>query len=136
MVSFVPRHFHPGGKSPQYPLDRRLGGAQSRSGRNGEDNLALAGNRTGAVQPVTLCYSDSSSNNNINFKCKVLLTPSGTMSKVACWWWSYWESWGYWRGDSPGYHVPGGDNGGEARGENISSLMGRCLAFKISEVEG
>jgi hypothetical protein len=40
-------------KSPQYPLDKRLGGPQSRYGRNDEEkNLWPAGNRTPAVQPV------------------------------------------------------------------------------------
>jgi hypothetical protein len=28
---------HPQGKNPWYPLDRRLGGSQSRSGRGGEE---------------------------------------------------------------------------------------------------
>jgi hypothetical protein len=28
---------YPQGKSPRYPLDRRLGGPQSRSGRGGEE---------------------------------------------------------------------------------------------------
>jgi len=44
----------PWGKSSRYPLDRRLGGSQSRSGRGGEEKeiLAPAGNRTPVVQPV------------------------------------------------------------------------------------
>jgi hypothetical protein len=33
VVSFTPRPFYPQGKSPWYPLDRRLGGPQSRFGR-------------------------------------------------------------------------------------------------------
>jgi hypothetical protein len=33
----MPRRFTSQGKSPQYPLDRRLGGPQSRSGRSGEE---------------------------------------------------------------------------------------------------
>jgi hypothetical protein len=37
VVSFTPRKLYPQGKSPQYPLDRRLGGAQSRSWRGGEE---------------------------------------------------------------------------------------------------
>jgi hypothetical protein len=37
MVSFTPRPLYPQGKSPWYPLDRRLGGPQSRSGRGGEE---------------------------------------------------------------------------------------------------
>jgi hypothetical protein len=31
VVSFTPRPLHPQGKSPRYPLNRRLGGPQSRS---------------------------------------------------------------------------------------------------------
>jgi hypothetical protein len=43
------------GKSPRYPLDRRLGGPQSRYGRCGENkNLALAGNPTSAFQPIAV----------------------------------------------------------------------------------
>jgi len=35
----MPRPFYPQGKSPWWPLDRRLGGLQSRSGRGGESIL-------------------------------------------------------------------------------------------------
>jgi hypothetical protein len=34
---FTPRPLYPQGESPWYPLDRRLGGPQSRSGRGGEE---------------------------------------------------------------------------------------------------
>jgi hypothetical protein len=37
VVSFMPRPLYPQGKSPLYPLYRRLGGRQSRSGRGGEE---------------------------------------------------------------------------------------------------
>jgi hypothetical protein len=37
VVSFTPRSLYPHGKSRWYPLDRRLGGPQSRSGRGGEE---------------------------------------------------------------------------------------------------
>jgi hypothetical protein len=37
VVSFTPRLLYPQGKSPWYPLDRRLGGPQSRSGRGGKE---------------------------------------------------------------------------------------------------
>jgi hypothetical protein len=37
VVSFMPPLLYPQGKSPRYPLDRRLGGPQSRSGRGGEE---------------------------------------------------------------------------------------------------
>jgi hypothetical protein len=37
MVSFTPRPLYAQGKNPWYPLDRRLGEPQSRSGRGGEE---------------------------------------------------------------------------------------------------
>jgi hypothetical protein len=37
VVSFTPRQLYPQGKSPWYPLDRSLGGPQSRFGRGGEE---------------------------------------------------------------------------------------------------
>jgi hypothetical protein len=37
VVSFTSRPLYPQGKSPWYPLDRRLGESQSRSGRGGEE---------------------------------------------------------------------------------------------------
>jgi hypothetical protein len=37
VVSFTPHPLYPQGKSPLYPLDRRLGGPQSRSRRGGEE---------------------------------------------------------------------------------------------------
>jgi hypothetical protein len=37
VVSFTPRPLYPQGKNPWYPLDMRLGGPQSRSGRGGEE---------------------------------------------------------------------------------------------------
>jgi hypothetical protein len=59
VVTFTPRPHFPRGKIPRYSLDRRLGGPQSRSGRcGGERNLALAGNRTPAVQPVARRCTD------------------------------------------------------------------------------
>jgi hypothetical protein len=39
VVSFTPRPLYPRGKSPRYPLDRRLNGPQSRSGRRGEEKI-------------------------------------------------------------------------------------------------
>jgi hypothetical protein len=44
----------PQGKSPSYPLDRRLGGLQSRSGRGGEENNSQ-GTRIPDIQPVAQC---------------------------------------------------------------------------------
>jgi len=37
VVSFTPRPLYSHGKSPWYPLDRRLGRPQCRSGRGGEE---------------------------------------------------------------------------------------------------
>jgi hypothetical protein len=45
-------------KSPQYPLDKKLGGPQSRSGSYEEKSHAPAENRTPAVQPVACRYTD------------------------------------------------------------------------------
>jgi hypothetical protein len=47
VVSFIPRSLYSQGKSSCYPLDRRLGGPQNRSGRGGEVKkyLASAGTR-------------------------------------------------------------------------------------------
>jgi hypothetical protein len=46
-------------KEPRYPLDKRKGGPQRRSGRCGEEkNLAPAGNRTPAAQSVARRYTD------------------------------------------------------------------------------
>jgi hypothetical protein len=38
VVSFTPLSLYPRGKSHRYPLDRRLGGPQSRSGLRGRKN--------------------------------------------------------------------------------------------------
>jgi hypothetical protein len=44
VVSITPRSLYARGNRSRYPLDRRLGGPQSRSGRCGEEtNLAMAG---------------------------------------------------------------------------------------------
>jgi hypothetical protein len=39
VVSFASLPLYPRGKSPRYPLDRRLGGPHSRSGRFGEEKI-------------------------------------------------------------------------------------------------
>jgi hypothetical protein len=49
----------PQGKSPKYPLDKRLGGPLSRSGRYGvEQIIVLVRNRTPAVQSMARRYTD------------------------------------------------------------------------------
>jgi hypothetical protein len=50
-VTFTPLLLYPRGKSPPYPLDRRLGGPQSRSGRRGEDKII---DPTGTRTPTPL----------------------------------------------------------------------------------
>jgi hypothetical protein len=54
MVSFTPRPLYPQRNCTWYPLDRRLGGPQSRSGRGGEEKKipAPTGNRNLIVQTV------------------------------------------------------------------------------------
>jgi hypothetical protein len=55
VVSFTPRLLYPQGKSPwQQPLDRRLGGPQSRSGRGGEEKNSqpLPGLKPLIIQPA------------------------------------------------------------------------------------
>jgi hypothetical protein len=52
VVIFTPRPLYPRGKSPRYPLDRMLGGPQSRSGRLGEKKiLDPTGTRTPTPPP-------------------------------------------------------------------------------------
>jgi len=41
VVSLTPRPLYPQGKSSYYPLDRRLGGLQSRSGCGGEEKTSF-----------------------------------------------------------------------------------------------
>jgi hypothetical protein len=60
LVNFTPLLLYPQGKSPWYPLNRRLGGPQSRSGRGGEEEKklpALAGNKTPIIQPIAQRYT-------------------------------------------------------------------------------
>jgi hypothetical protein len=42
VVGFIFLSFYPRGYSPRYPLDRRLGGPQSRSGRYEDEKKTLA----------------------------------------------------------------------------------------------
>jgi hypothetical protein len=81
VVNFTPLPLYSRGKNPRYPLVRRLGGFQSRSGRGGEGKKlyhALTGNWTPDVQPIAwslyglsypgchFCISDSEfTTNNI-----------------------------------------------------------------------
>jgi hypothetical protein len=59
VVSFTPRSLYPQGKSPCYPLDRRLGGPQSRSERGGDEknSQSLLGLERPIIQPVAQRYT-------------------------------------------------------------------------------
>jgi hypothetical protein len=46
VVSFTPLPLYPRGRIPQYPLGRKLGDPQNRSGRHEERSLAPTGTRT------------------------------------------------------------------------------------------
>jgi hypothetical protein len=50
----APAELYPRGKDPRYPLYRKLGGPQSRSGRS---CYASVGDRTPIVQPVVRHYT-------------------------------------------------------------------------------
>jgi hypothetical protein len=53
VVSFTALKLYPRGTSPRYPLDRKLGGPHSRSGRSGEiKNLSLPGIKPGPSSPL------------------------------------------------------------------------------------
>jgi hypothetical protein len=58
----APAALYPRGKDPRYPLDRRLGGPQSRSGRRDweKNPLPLSGSNLDhpIVQPVVRHYTD------------------------------------------------------------------------------
>jgi hypothetical protein len=59
VVSFTPRPIYPQGKSPWYPLERRLHGSQSRYGRGGEEKNShpLPGLEPPIIQPVAQRYA-------------------------------------------------------------------------------
>jgi hypothetical protein len=59
VVSFTPQPLYPQGKSSWYPLDRRLGGPQSRSGDGGEEKNShpVPGLEPPIIQPVAQRYA-------------------------------------------------------------------------------
>jgi hypothetical protein len=59
VVSFRPRTFYHQGKSPWYPLDRRLGGPHNQSGRGGKEKNSqpLPGLEPQIIQPVAQRYT-------------------------------------------------------------------------------
>jgi hypothetical protein len=61
MVSFTPRPLYPRVKSPRYPLDRKLGGPQSRSDRRWEEKIVPyrdSNSDLSVVQPIASRYTD------------------------------------------------------------------------------
>jgi hypothetical protein len=60
VVSFTPRPLYAQGKSPRYPLMRRLGGPQSRYRTGGEEKNShpLPGLEPLIIQPVAQRYTD------------------------------------------------------------------------------
>jgi hypothetical protein len=54
VVNFTTLPLNPQGKSPWYPLDRRLGGPQSRSGRGGEEKNSQPGGNHVIVKLVSM----------------------------------------------------------------------------------
>jgi hypothetical protein len=60
VVSFTPRPLYHQGKSPWYPLDRRLGGPQSRSGRGDEEKNSqpLSRLELPIIHPVAQRYTN------------------------------------------------------------------------------
>jgi hypothetical protein len=59
MVTFTLRPLYPRGKNARYPLDRRLGGPQNRSGRRGEENILGDSSSDPTVsQPAASRYND------------------------------------------------------------------------------
>jgi hypothetical protein len=59
VVSFTPQLLYPQEKSPRYPLDRRLGGAQSQVERGSEEKSShpLPGLEPPIIQPVAQSYT-------------------------------------------------------------------------------
>jgi hypothetical protein len=57
-----PGHFIPGERAPQYPVDRRLGGLQNRSGRLGEEKILNSimtwNSNSSVVKPVASLCTD------------------------------------------------------------------------------
>jgi hypothetical protein len=96
VVIFRPVPLYPRGKGPRYPLDRRLGGAQRRSGRCGEEeNLALPAIELGrpgrSPSLYRLSYPDSL------YMIYILSPVSGDYYKTGYWIgnWIYWITHSY-----------------------------------------
>jgi hypothetical protein len=77
VVSFTLRPLYLQGKSPWYPLDRRLGGSQSRPGHGGEEKNSqpLLGLEPSIIQPVAHRYITELSRTVNMVKVKVSMSP-------------------------------------------------------------
>lgn len=73
--------------------------------------------------------------NGIIFKLITRITLIWGLPEVACWLRWYWTGGCYWGGGLSG-SLPVGDDGGEARGECASPIVGTYLAFEVAELRG
>jgi hypothetical protein len=81
VVSFTPRPLYPQGKNPWYPLNRRLSGPQSPSGRGEEKNChTLPGLETTIIRYVSLRYTTELRKKRTNPKKFIYLIE--TTSKI------------------------------------------------------
>jgi hypothetical protein len=81
---------YPQGKSPWYPLDRRLGGPQSRSARSGEEKNSQprreSNPRTPIVQPVAQRYTDWAITALFGLSCSVVIGYQRFTLKIEAAW--------------------------------------------------
>jgi hypothetical protein len=94
VVSFTPRLLYPQGKSLWYPLDRRLGGPQSRSGCGGEEKNSQPPPGIARRQKSLFCISCQALNQikgkqhvsvlplKLHVKCLILNHVSSTSIKL------------------------------------------------------
>jgi hypothetical protein len=73
VVNFTPRLLYSEGKSPWYPLDKRVGGPQSRSGSGGEEKNSqpLPGLEALIIQPEAQRYTTELSRLLNDYNCSV-----------------------------------------------------------------
>jgi hypothetical protein len=82
---------YPQGNSSWYPLDKRLGGPQSRSGRGGEEKNShpLTGLKVSIIQPVAQRYTTELSRllvfPNIHYKMIIDLVEVNIFCKLQEW---------------------------------------------------
>jgi hypothetical protein len=75
VVNFTPRTLHSKGKGSWYPLNRRMGEPQIRSGRSGEENSQpLPRLEPPIIQPVAQRYTTELSRYAHNFYIQIYLS--------------------------------------------------------------